>query len=138
VRPRQPDRSRRHIGAVLGELHHLGTVYDVENAFGSFYLDARRPGKVGSEVHLPISRFHDRLACVPESDSPQTHSVFDEFVTVDVPNVRPVSAGDEPGRILRILVVSLGVCMGTSRNEAVGSALETLGFAKIWGDVIGQ
>ena len=81
--------------------------------------------------HLPVRRLDHRRVGVTQRDRAQTHAVLDEFVAIEIPDVAALAAGDEAGRALRPLVVSLGVGVRAAGNDVVNLAPHRQGFLEI-------
>ena len=56
---------------------------------------------------------------MPQRNATVALAVLDEFISIDVPNVTPFTAHDKTGGLLRILIVTFGVGMTTTRNQIV-------------------
>jgi hypothetical protein len=65
---------------------------------------------------------------VAEPDGAVAHSVFDEFVAVDVPGAAALPPFDEPGGQDWILIVALQIAVGAAGDKPVRPFSETLGL----------
>ena len=88
----------------------------------------RGPVEVNSKLHLPVSRFHDRFKSMSKGNRPKSHSVFYEFVSVEIPRVAALSVSDEPRGLLGILVVTFRIRVSATWDERVRFPLECSRF----------
>jgi hypothetical protein len=65
-----------------------------------------------------------------QRDGAKAHSVFDELVAVDVPDVAALAALNQERGLLGILIIALGVGMGTTGNQRVESLPQAVGFGE--------
>jgi hypothetical protein len=80
---------------------------------------------------LAVCGVNDRLKGMPKRYSAQAHSVFDEFISVHIPDVAALSADDERGGLLGKLIVALGVGMSATGNNGMGARGQTPGLEEI-------
>jgi hypothetical protein len=60
---------------------------------------------------------------VAKNNGTQTHPVFDEFVTVDIPHPTSLTSLNKAGTEEWILVVALRIGVAASRNKVMGASL---------------
>jgi hypothetical protein len=118
-RPRQAHGGRGGVGAVLGELDHLRGGHGLQEALGGLDLDGGGADEVAAAVELPTHGLGDAGVGVAEGDRAQAGPVLDVLVTVDVPHVRAPAVRDDRRQVLGVLVVALGVGVGTARDHGV-------------------
>ncbi len=128
--PRKPDRARRRIGAVAAELDHFGAGNRLQERLRALDLDSRRPREVRSLFHRLPRRGENRFIAMAETDGAVAHAVFDELVSIDVPDPAPLAALDEAGRQHGILVVAFRIGMAAAGNDRMGAFAQLVGPAE--------
>ena len=62
---------------------------------------------------------------------PNTHSIFDELVSIDVPDMTTFTFYNKSGRALRVLVIAFRVRMAPARNKRVRLLLQSFGSLQV-------
>ena len=66
--PRQPNRARGRVGAVLAEAHHLGAGHDLDQPFGELHFQLGRQAEGDAARELLADRRIDIRVAVAEHD----------------------------------------------------------------------
>ncbi len=115
---------RGRIGPVLAELYHFRAFEQLEHSLGGIELDLGWPGKVGAHHHLTMGGLHHWFIRMAKRNGAQTHSVFNELVSIYVPNMTAFTSNNEGRRAFGILIVSFGVGMATARYQIMAFQLK--------------
>ena len=113
------DRGSVRGRAVLAELHHLRRRNQIQQRLGCLDFDQRRPREVRAELHLAVCSLDDLRIRVTERDGSKSHAVLDELVAFRIPDATAGASGDQPGRDLGKLVVTLRVRVRTAGDDGV-------------------
>src|SRR5262245_19005435 len=96
-------------GSILSEFDLVRSLDNTEYRLGTFDLDRAGAHEIRSELKLAPHRLKDGRISVPERHRPQAHSVLDELVALQIPNMGAAPTFDERRRGHGELVVPLRV-----------------------------
>jgi hypothetical protein len=101
---------------VFGEFDHIGALEQAEQFLSTIHLNGGRPRKIGSQKHLAIGCLYDGPETVTERNGTQSHAIFDKLISINIPDMTPITSRYKSGSQLRILVISFCVRVAATRN----------------------
>ena len=120
VGPGELEGRRGGVGAAEAELHHLGARDQLDHALGGVELEAVGTDEVDAVRDRPLDGLVHRGVGVAEGDRPQPAAVLDVLVAIDVPDPTAGAALDDRCHPAGILVLALGVGVGSAGNQLGG------------------